>query len=66
MTTQTAQRRIKNIPAAIKATRESLKEILMMNAKNNEEWNNQRCIDAHEGQVNFYKKQLKEAREVLA
>ena len=66
MTNATATRRIESIPAAIKGTKESLEDILKKNAENGEEWNDQRCIDAHQGQINLYKKQLKEARGVLA
>tara|TARA_R110000744_G_scaffold24382_2_gene61172 strand:- start:606 stop:806 length:201 start_codon:yes stop_codon:yes gene_type:complete len=66
MTNATAASRIENLPAAIKATKADLKDILRKNAENGEEWNDQRCIDAHQGQIKQYKKELKEARGVLA
>jgi hypothetical protein len=66
MTKETAARRIAMIPSAIKGTKENLIVVLKRNAERGEEWNDQKCIDAHEGQVNAMKKQLREAMEVLA
>jgi hypothetical protein len=65
MTKATAQRRIEMIPAAIKGTKDNLKEVLKKNAERGVQWNDQRCIEAHQAQINALKKQLKEAREVL-
>jgi hypothetical protein len=66
MTKETASRRIAIIPSAIKATEENLKLVLKRNAERGEEWNDQKCIDAHEGQINAMKKELKQAIAALA